>query len=114
VWSGESVCRRQVWLVVIAATEEESGGSRGTIQTVAGGEQQETDHVSANTNKNKHYLLACVVLLRFSIFCACRICSDSAVPRVTVLIDVSCFGTLDLQAKLKEPVLNALFKFLQI
>jgi hypothetical protein len=54
--------RQQVWLVV-AATEEESGGSRGTNQTVAGGEQQETDHISANTNKNKHYLLACVLCL---------------------------------------------------
>jgi hypothetical protein len=55
--------RRQVWLAVVAVTEEESGGSTGTIQTVAGGEQQETDHISANTNKNKHYLLACVLCL---------------------------------------------------
>lgn len=50
--------RQQVWLVVVAATEEESGGSRGTSQTVADGEQPETDHISANTNKNKHYLLS--------------------------------------------------------
>jgi hypothetical protein len=83
--------RRQVWLVVVAATEEESGGSRGTIQTVAGGGQKETDHISVNTNKNKHYLLACILcrtsFLVFSVpvaFAVIVLCLQ-----VTVLIDVS-------------------------
>jgi hypothetical protein len=56
-WSSESASvdgrSGLSWLQLSHSEEEESRGSWGTIQTVAGGEELETDHISVNRNKNK-------------------------------------------------------------